>query len=111
MIVSIVLFIYLLNKVVLNFKVFKLIGFMAFFILLLSLSNANFIHANTFLYTNIYTNFVIKEVCLANDLAGINHCVQWENKLTTVFNGKISLLYFIRISIFRRMLLGISTPF
>ena len=35
------------------------------------------------LYTNFYTNFVTKELCLANGLAEINHCVQWENKFTS----------------------------
>ena len=99
MIASIVLFIYLLNKIVLNFKVFKLMAFLAFFIFLFSLLNANFIHTNILLYTNSYTNFVTRELCLRNVLAGINYSVQWE------LNG---LLYFIRISTFRRMLLGIS---
>ena len=47
-----------------------------------SLLNANFIHTNNFLYTNFYTNFVTKELCLTNGLAGINHYVQWENKFT-----------------------------
>ena len=55
---------------------------MAFFIFLFSLLNANFIHTNIFLYTNSYTNFVTSELCLRNGLAGINHSVQWENKLT-----------------------------
>ena len=82
MIASIVLFIYLLNKIVLNFKVFKLMAFLAFFIFLFSLLNANFIHTNIFLYTNSYTNFVTRELCLRNGLAGTNHSVQWENKLT-----------------------------
>ena len=35
----------------------------------------------TLLYTNFYTNFVTKELCLANGLAGINHCVQSEKSL------------------------------
>ena len=39
MIASIVLFIYVLNKIVLNFKVFKLMTFWAFFIFLFSLLN------------------------------------------------------------------------
>ena len=52
------------------------------FIFLFSLLNANFIHINIFLYTNSYTNFVTRELCLRNGLAGINHSVQWENKLT-----------------------------
>ena len=64
MIASIVLFIYLLNKIVLNFKVFKLMAFLAFFIFLFSLLNANFIHNNIFLYTNSYTNFVTRELWL-----------------------------------------------
>ena len=34
------------------------------------------------MYTNSYTNFVTRELCLRNGLAGINHSVQWENKLT-----------------------------
>ena len=55
---------------------------MAFFIFLFSLLNADFIHANNFLYTNFYTNFLTRELCLTNGLAGINHSVQWENKLT-----------------------------
>ena len=64
MIASIVLFLYLLNKIVLNFKVFKLMAFfLAFFIFLFSLLNLSFIHANTILYTNFYTNFVTKELC------------------------------------------------
>ena len=82
MITSIVLFIYLLNKIVLNFKVFKLMAFLAFFTFLFSLSNANFIYINTFLYINFYTNFVTKVLCLTNGLAGINHFVHWENKFT-----------------------------
>ena len=56
--------------------------FLAFFIFLFSLVNVNFIHTNTILYTNFYTNFVTKELCLTNGLAGINHCVQWGNKFT-----------------------------
>ena len=83
MIASIVLFIYLLNKIILNFKVFKLMVFLAFFIFLFSVLNANFIHANTIFYTNFYTNFVAKELCLTNGLAEMNHCVQWENKFTS----------------------------
>ena len=75
MIASIVLFIYLLNKIVLNFKVFKLMAFSAF----LFYFYVNFIHTNTILYTN----FVTKDLCLANGLAGINHGVQWENKFTS----------------------------
>ena len=47
-----------------------------------SLLNAKFIHTNIFLYTNSYTNFVTRELCLRNGPAGINHSVQWENKLT-----------------------------
>ena len=82
MIASIGLFIYLLSKIVLNFKGFKLMAFLAFFILLFSLLNANFVHTNTFLYTNFYTNSVTKELCLTNCMAGINPCVQWENKFT-----------------------------
>ena len=76
------IYIYILNKIVLNFKVFKLMAFLAFFIFLFSLLNANFIHTNIFLYTNSYTNFVTRELYLRNGLAGINHSVQWENKLT-----------------------------
>ena len=64
MVASIVLFTHLLNKIVLNFKVFKLMAFfLAFFIFLFSLLNLSFIHANTILYTNFYTNFVTKELC------------------------------------------------
>ena len=83
MIASNVLFIYLLNKFVLNFKVFKLVTFLAFYIFLFSSLNVSFIHTNTTLYTNFYTNFVTKELCLTNGLAGINQCVQWENKFTS----------------------------
>ena len=72
-------------------------AFLAFFIFLFSLLNANFIHTNIFSYTNSYTNFVTRELCLRNSLTGINH--------------SSSLLYFIRISIFWRMLLGISISF
>ena len=57
-------------------------AFLAFFVFLFSLLNANFIHNNIFLYTNSYNNFVTRELCLRNGLAGINHSVQWENKLT-----------------------------
>ena len=72
-------FIYIFtNKIVLNFKILKLTSFLAFFILPFSLSNANFIHTNIFLYTNFET----RELCLRNGLPGINHSVQWENKLT-----------------------------
>ena len=80
MLASIVLFIYLLNKIV--FKILKLMSFLAFFIFPFSLSNANFIHTNIFLYTTSYTNFKTRELCLRNGLAGMNHSVQWENKLT-----------------------------
>ena len=73
MTVSIALFIYLLNKTFLNLKVFKLMAFLAFFIFLFSLLNANFIHTNIFSYTNSYTNFVTRELRLRNSLAGINH--------------------------------------
>ena len=82
MIASIVLFTYLLNKIVLNFKVFKFMAFLTFFIFLFYLLNIDFIHTNTILYTNFYTNFVTKELCLANGMAGINHCVQRENKFS-----------------------------
>ena len=68
---------------VLIFKVFKVMAFLAFFIFSFSLLNVNFIHNNTILYTNFYTNLVTKELCLTNGLAGINHCVQWENKFTS----------------------------
>ena len=93
MIASLVLFTYLLNKIVLNFKVFKLMTFFGIFIFLFSLLNANFIHTNIFLCTNSYTDFVTRELSLRSGLAGI------------------SLLYFIRISTFRRMLLRISISF
>ena len=83
MITSIVLFIYWLNKIVLNFKVFKVMTFLAYFIFSFSLLNVNFIHNNTILYTIFYTNLVTKELCLTSGLAGINHCVQWENKFTS----------------------------
>ena len=88
MIASIVLFTYLLNKIVLNFKVFKLMAFLTFFIFLFYLLNVDFFHTNTILTLTLF----------------------WQGKFT-VFNGKISLLYFVRISIFRRMLLGISVSF
>ena len=87
MIASIVLFTYLWNKIVLNFKVFKLMAFLAFFIFLFSLLNANFIHTSIFSSTNSYTNFVTRELCLRNSLAGINHSVQWENKLTLLLKN------------------------
>ena len=35
-----------------------------------------------FLNTNSYTNFVTGELCLRNGLAGVNHSVKWENKIT-----------------------------
>ena len=75
-IASIVLFIYILNKILSNFKVFKLMAFLAFFIFYF------LFFTNIFLYTNSYTNFVTRELCLRSALAGINHAVQWENKLT-----------------------------
>ena len=56
-------------------------AFLAFFIFLFSLLNANFIQTNIFLYTISYTNFLTRELCLRNGLGGINHSVQWENKL------------------------------
>ena len=59
-------------------------AFLAFFIFLFSLLNANFIFTNIFLYTNSYTNFVTRELCLRNCLAEINHSAQWENKLTLI---------------------------
>ena len=109
------LYIYILNKIVLNFKVFKLMAFLAFFIFLFSLLNANFIHTNIFLYTNSYTNFVTRELCLRNGLAGINHSVQWENKLTLLhkdfdfsknagrnFNSILSYTIFMLISIIHK---------
>ena len=68
-IARIILFVYILNKIVLNFKVFKVMAFfLAFFIFLFSIS----ISINTILYTNFYTNFVTKELYLKNGLAGIN---------------------------------------
>ena len=66
MIANIVLYIYLLNEIVLDFKVFKCMTFLPFFIFLFSLSNANFIHTNTILCANFYTNFITKELCLTN---------------------------------------------
>ena len=42
------IYIYILNKIVLNFKDFKLMAFLAFFIFLFSLLNANFIHTIIF---------------------------------------------------------------
>ena len=57
MIASIVLFICRLNKIVLNFRVFKSMAFFGHFLFLFSLLNVNFIHTNTILYTNFYTNF------------------------------------------------------
>ena len=47
--------------------------FFGIFIFLFSLVNVNFIHTNTILYINFLTNFVTKELCLTNGLAGINH--------------------------------------
>ena len=60
-------------------------AFLTFFISSFSFRNANFINTNISLYTNTYTNFVTRELCLRNSLAGLNHSVQWENKLT-LFN-------------------------
>ena len=65
-----------MNKIVVDFNAFELMAFLAFFIFSNSLLNVNFIHANTILYTNFL------ELYLTNVLAGINHCVQWENKFT-----------------------------
>ena len=65
-----------MNKIVVDFNVFELMAFLAFFIFSISLLNVNFIHANTILYTSFL------ELYLTNVLAGINHCVQWENKFT-----------------------------
>ena len=88
---------------------------MAFFILLFSLLNANFIHTSIFLYTNSYTKFVSRELCLRTSLAGINHSVQWENKLTLlhknfnfsknvvrIFNFILDYTVFTLISIIRK---------
>ena len=58
-------------------------AFLAFVYIFFSLLNVNFNHTNNILYTNFYTNFVTKELCLENGLAGINHYVQWENKFTS----------------------------
>ena len=69
---------------VLNCSVLKLMAFFAFSLFLFSLLNAKFIHTNIFLYTNSYTNFVTRELCLRNCLAEINHSAQWENKLTLI---------------------------
>ena len=80
---SIVLFTDLLNKIVLNFKVFKLLAFLTFFIFFFYLLNADFIYANSNLYTNCYTDFLTKELHFTNSMARINHCVQWENKFTS----------------------------
>ena len=82
MIAGIILFIYLLNKIALDFKVFKLMAFLTYFIFSFCLVNADFIHSNTILYTNFYTNFVTKELCFTSGLAGINHFVHWKNKFT-----------------------------
>ena len=115
MIASIVLFTYLLNKIVLNFKDFKLIAFLIFFIFLFYLLNVDFIRTNTILYTIFYTNFVTKELCLAYGMAGISHCVQLENKFTllhkkfnfsrnavTNFNFILGYRIFTLISIIRK---------
>ena len=80
MIASIILFIYLLNKIALDFKVFKLIAFLTYFVFLFCLLNGDFIHTSIVLYTNCYTNFVTKELCFKSGLAGINHFVHRENK-------------------------------
>ena len=82
MITSIVLFVYLLNKIILNFKVFKSMAFFGIFYIFFSLLNVNFIHTSTILFTNFYANFLTIELFLTNGLTGINHCAQWENKLT-----------------------------
>ena len=72
MIVSIALFTYLLNKIVLNFKGFKFMAFLTLFIFLFYLLNVGigFIHTNTILYTHFYTNFVTKGLCLTNSMQG-----------------------------------------
>ena len=75
MIARIILFIYLLNRIALDFKVFKLMAFLTYFILLFFLLNVDFIHTNTILYTNFYTNFATKELCLTSGLAEINDFV------------------------------------
>ena len=77
MIASIILFIYLLNRIALYFKVFKLMAFLTYFILLFFLLNVDFIHTNTILYTNFYTNFATKELCLTSSLVEINDFVHW----------------------------------
>ena len=59
MIASIALFTYLLNKIVLDSKVFKFMAFLTF-IFLFYLLNLDFIHTDTILYTKFYTNFVTK---------------------------------------------------
>ena len=83
MIASIILFLYLLNKIALDIKVFKLMAFLTYFILLFFfLLNVDFIHANTILYVNFYTNFVNKELRLTSGLAGINDFSHWKNKFT-----------------------------
>ena len=56
--------------------------FLIFLIFLFCLLNVEFIHTNTVLYTNFYTNFVTKELCLSNGMKGINHCVQGKKKFT-----------------------------
>ena len=54
MIANIFLFTYLLNKIVLNFKVFKLMAFLnGFFRFLFYLRNVDFIYTSTILYINL----------------------------------------------------------
>ena len=54
MIANIFLFTYLLNKIVLNFKVFKLMAFLnGFFKFLFYLRNVDFIYTSTILYINL----------------------------------------------------------
>ena len=82
MIVGTVLFTYLLNRIVLDFKVSKFMVFWTLFIFLFYLLKVDFMHTNTNLYTNFYNNFVSKELCLTNGMAGIKHCFERENKFT-----------------------------
>ena len=82
MIVGTVLFTYLLNRIVLDFKVSKFMVFWTLFIFLFYLLKVDFMHTNTSLYTNFYNNFVSKELCLTNGMAGIKHCFERENKCT-----------------------------
>ena len=70
---------------------------MAFLGLLLFIKCRFYVYKYNF-YNDSYTNFATKE-CLTNGMVAINQCLMGKQ------------VYFIRISIFQRMLLGISILF